>query len=693
MIRRGGWRLLLATLVVATVGLAGAAGATAQSPTGGVATLQNGTADSVSVDTAFVGAVADEGTVTVTATGLLDGEGETVDGQRVTVTVGNDPVTTAPVENGTLTTAFQPDVLDLDPQDSAPVALHGFDTAVPPTVEVVHEALALDAGYSLHSVPQGAEVVAEGVAAVNVWDPGAGTYDAVTDPVFDSPDDLNRALSLAVTGDDARLGHTFATDDVPTPGQETLGEGWNFIGSNFDIATSATTTVQADLVGVDAANHTVFAADFSEELDPDDTVGPYEGYWVFVDGGGVERGTLGPTYSADSRQDTLGIDGSEFRVTGLDVATSETDSGGLVEVTATVENQGDSLDTQFVDLLAGNNTGGFERVDRVGVELAGSDSRSVTVAYNVDQTVAVDVQLRTDDDEMTKTVTWDDPFFAVSNLSFPAQAEEGESISVNATVENSGFAGGTQDVLFRLDEFGNFDDPEVELVVGTVTLAPGESQTVGLTVEAPSMAGEFEHGIFTANDSQTASLPVGGTQVVGVLGDTSTGVDGDTVTVDLDIESTDDTERDVRVYELDVTFDPSVVSFIDATLAEFPESASLVVNDEAAAQGRVRLVALSTEQALTPVTAGTLEFDPVGRGETALAIDAGESDIEGPGGQAHNPVWTDESITVTDGLLARTRALTGGSFAAGCGHAVSGTDGGVTVAGSLTLTATEQRFR
>jgi hypothetical protein len=656
--------ILLAALVVAMVALGGAAGATALSTGDSTATVetvesgpadatvQNGTVDDITVDATFVGAVADEGTVTVEASGLLDGGDEPVDGERVTVTVGGEPVTTADVESGTLVTTFEPAVLDLGPQDAAAVGIHGFETADAPTVEVVHEVVGLEAGYTPHSVPQGATLVTSGVAALNVWDGQAGTYDAVTDPVFDTPDDLNRALYVTAASDDARLGHTFETDGPPVPGQEPLAEGWNFVGSNFDIDTNAGVTVGDDLVGIDATEHDIFTADFGAQLDPDDTVGAYDGYWVLVDGADVERGTVTPTYDSESREDALGIGAPEFQVTGVDVATSGTGSGGLVEVTATVENQGDALDTQFVDLLAENDTGGFERVDRTGLELDSGDSQSATLVHEVDETNQFDITVATDDHEMTETVTWDDPFFAVSDLSAPAQADEGENITVTATVENTGFADGTQDVVFRLDEFGNFDDPAVEEVAAAdLQLAPGESQAVGLTVDAPAAAGEFEHGLFTGNDSQTATLLVGDNQVEGRLSDETVTLDGgvsgaSTVTTDFTIESTDDAQRDVRAYELDVTFDPTVVSFVDAGLAAFPENASLVVNDENADQGHVRLVAVSTEQALTPVTAGALEFDPVAAGETTLTIDPGESDIEGPGGEARNPVWTNGSLSV-----------------------------------------------
>jgi len=295
--------VLVVFVVVALAGVGVAAAAPAHADVGDdtvgdqeLTTVQDGSVAELTVDAAFVGTVADEEPVTVEATGVTDG-GEPLDGVRVTVTVGGEPAGTAEVTAGTFETTVDPAALDLDPQESAEVGIYGFDVEEPPTVGIVHEALALDAGYNLYSVPQGAELSVESVGALNVWDGFEGTYDAVTESVFETPDALNRALYIAGADDDARLGYTF-TDDVPTPGEEDLAEGWNFLGSNFDISASANQTLDDDLVGIDAAEQTVFTADFSEELGPDDTVGAY---------GGVlgARGGRTPT-AACSRRPTTG---------------------------------------------------------------------------------------------------------------------------------------------------------------------------------------------------------------------------------------------------------------------------------------------------------------------------------------------------------------------------------------------------
>jgi hypothetical protein len=421
-VRSGGVGLLLA-LVVTVLALGGATalpapdtatgGGSVGSEAGGTPT-QNGTVESIAVDAAFVGAVADERTVTVEASGIADADGTPVDGEQVTVTVAGEPVTTGTVTGGSLTAAFDPAVLDTPPREDAAVRLHGFDTSAAVTVDVVHEVLGLDAGYSLRSVPQRADLVAEDVSALNVWDARAGTYEAVTDPAFDTGTALSRAVYVAAESDDARLGLTFETDDPPTPGQVTLGPGWNFLGSNFDISSQGETTVQEDLVGIDAAEYEIFAADFGETLAPSATVGAYEGYWLFAGGDTPVRAVFSPTYDSAARADVLGLGVSQFQVTGVDTNTTATGAGGVLEVSATVTNTGNATDTQFLDLLVENATGGFERVDRTGLELTPGSSATVTTTYEVENTTAFDIRLATDDDETTRTVSWDSAQFTLS---------------------------------------------------------------------------------------------------------------------------------------------------------------------------------------------------------------------------------------------------------------------------------------
>ncbi len=307
MTRPTGPLVLAVSVVVVLIALGGAAAA--QSADTGVGVDQ--TADETTVNVSFIGTVADEGTVTVGASGIVDDGGTPVDGVNATVTVGGQNATTATITDGNLTATFDPVVLSLPPTESATVGLVGYNVTDPAEVRVVHEAASLDEGYNLESVPQAAELVTENVSAVNVWDAANGTYDTVTDPVFDTDSNLNQGVYLTAANDGARLGYTFETTSTDA-GTVDLATGWNFVSSNFDISTTANLTLaeDLDLVQGNVAELDVFPGDFEGgPLAPNDTVGAYDSYWVFVgaDDQPVERNITDPAYDRDTRRAVLGV--------------------------------------------------------------------------------------------------------------------------------------------------------------------------------------------------------------------------------------------------------------------------------------------------------------------------------------------------------------------------------------------------
>ena len=92
--------------------------------------------------------------------------------------------------------------------------------------------------------------------------------------------------------------------------------------------------------------------------------------------------------------------------------------------------------------------------------------------------------------------------FTVSDLS-PAEATAtaGDSVTVSATVENTGEAEATQSVALTLD--GD------ELDSQDVTLAGGESTTVEFTADTSGLdAGDYTHGVATDDDEATGTLTI-----------------------------------------------------------------------------------------------------------------------------------------------------------------------------------------
>ncbi|WP_281194427.1 BGTF surface domain-containing protein [Halorubrum sp. F4] len=124
--------------------------------------------------------------------------------------------------------------------------------------------------------------------------------------------------------------------------------------------------------------------------------------------------------------------------------------------------------------------------------------------------------------------------FAVSDLSAPGSVTQGDVIDVSATIENTGEATATQTVEFQI-EGDTVLDQDIEL-------SGGESTTVEYTdVDTSSLdPGDYEHGVFTNDDSQTATLTVEEASDDGSEDDSS----DDSTDDSSDDDSTDDSSDD-----------------------------------------------------------------------------------------------------------------------------------------------------
>nr|EGQ39621.1 MAG: hypothetical protein J07AB56_03490 [Candidatus Nanosalinarum sp. J07AB56] len=382
----------------------GGAGDT-QPVTTGPTTFVNsgGVAESVSIDADFVGVVNDQSTTTVTAEGLVN-DGVASDGDKVTFTIGGEPVATATTADGTATAEVTTEQLEAAaPAQDVEVDIVEFTALETDTVDLVDEVADLEQGFNLISVPQPATVSTQDVSSLNVWDSETGTYEAVTSPEFDTASDLHDGIYVAADSDTARIGFSFNTD-VPVGGTQDVNSEWNLLGSNFpldsvDIGTAA--TIENDLTGVNATNLELFRGDFEQFLTPQDEVGPFEAYWAFNPAGADQRGIASPAYDETDRRSVLGQGDSDFQpeiinseLTSIEDAESQTlledtsvigASEQVLLVDVEVENNGTGEDVQFVDLSVTSpvTLGGvsLEQVDQTGVELAPGESEVVTLSF------------------------------------------------------------------------------------------------------------------------------------------------------------------------------------------------------------------------------------------------------------------------------------------------------------------------
>jgi PGF-pre-PGF domain-containing protein/PGF-CTERM protein len=246
---------------------------------------------------------------------------------------------------------------------------------------------------------------------------------------------------------------------------------------------------------------------------------------------------------------------ANFSVSNLSAPASVTQADS-VTVTADVTNTGALEGTQSVDFrLDTDGSGTLDESEVLATEtvtLAGGESQSVAfevstesldagtylhgvVTANDSQTAQLEVT------EVTSPAS-----FSVSNLDAPSTVTRGESVTVTASITNTGGLEGTQDIAFRLDTDGDgtLEDDET-LADETVTLDTGATQSVTFEVPTDSLeSGTYLHGVVTDNDTQTAQLevtePTPANFSVTTLSAPTSAVQGENVTVTVGVTNTGD---------------------------------------------------------------------------------------------------------------------------------------------------------
>jgi hypothetical protein len=232
-------------------------------------------------------------------------------------------------------------------------------------------------------------------------------------------------------------------------------------------------------------------------------------------------GTTGATLTVEEDDPTPEPDPANFQVSALDAPTTAT-QGDLIDVSATVTNDGDETATKTVEFrLDANGDGLGDAGDVVlsqDVELAGGDSTTVEFTDIDTSALAPGTYTHgvvTPDDSATAQIEITAPptaaDFQVSNLQAPATVTQGDAVDVSATVTNDGDETATKTVEFRVDTDGDGDIANENAVVSQeVELAGGDSTTVEFTdVDTSGLpVGTLTHGVVTPDDSATAQITV-----------------------------------------------------------------------------------------------------------------------------------------------------------------------------------------
>lgn len=233
-------------------------------------------------------------------------------------------------------------------------------------------------------------------------------------------------------------------------------------------------------------------------------------YTVSVEGSGLVAGSDGRV--EDSTSTTVTVEEppepANFQVTNLAAPSTITDSETF-ELAATVENTGDRQGTQTVEFTFDGSVEGTE-----AVTLAPGESQEVFFSEGSLSPGQYSYGVSTANDSVSDTVTVEETppatNYQVTDLEAPASATQGTAIDVSANVSNEGLPG-QQEVQFRLDVDGDgtLESDEV-LASRSVELDRGETRTVEFSDLDTSTLDTrtYEHGIFTENDSETATIDI-----------------------------------------------------------------------------------------------------------------------------------------------------------------------------------------
>ncbi|WP_049922977.1 S8 family serine peptidase [Halopiger djelfimassiliensis] len=206
----------------------------------------------------------------------------------------------------------------------------------------------------------------------------------------------------------------------------------------------------------------------------------------------------------------------EIDVTDLEVPDNVTE-GETLTVTADLTNLGDEGAVQRIELYLNDDAdelGDGEPVDTEIVDMAAAgvddpvdrpSETTITFEHAIDDLASGDyaVAVSTDDHEATDEFTYLSSQFEVSALEAPAEVDKGETVTVNATIENAGNLEDTQTVEYR------FDDLDETLSEESVTIEPGAETTVSFEADTDDVSeGTYEHGVFTEDDDEIAEITV-----------------------------------------------------------------------------------------------------------------------------------------------------------------------------------------
>ena len=307
--------------------------------------------------------------------------------------------------------------------------------------------------------------------------------------------------------------------------------------SDDEILEGETVEVTAELEN-DGEAEGSFTAEFQidgETVDEEEvTVGPATTEAVTFSHQFDEPGEYAIAVSGESG-DTLEVKAAtaEFEVDDVELSADEIFEGETVEVTAEIANDGEAEGSYTAELQIDG-----EMEDTADVTVDGGSAETVSFSQQFDEAGEYEIAVSGQSAGQLTVKPEPEPDLSVTRATLSESTiTEGESGTVNATVENDGDAPGSLELELFVNETVEDD--------ASVSVDPGDEEIVTFDF-LPEEAGEYA---ITVNDEHAGTLSVetpANLTVTNASLETHVVVEGESVTVSATVENDGDREGDLR---------------------------------------------------------------------------------------------------------------------------------------------------
>jgi hypothetical protein len=206
--------------------------------------------------------------------------------------------------------------------------------------------------------------------------------------------------------------------------------------------------------------------------------------------------------TAQSGSLTIEDTSAVFEVTAFDPSDPTVVQGESYNVTATVENTGNTDGTQPIEYRVDGATRASESVTLDAGETYSFEASGISTSGLSNGSYTHEVVTANDSRSGTLTIITENPWFSVSSMTGQDQVVRGTSLNTSATIVNDGADAGVQTVTLRFTT--SLVDEQ------TVNLSVDEERTLTFAnVSTADLAtGRYAYTVATANESQTGTVTV-----------------------------------------------------------------------------------------------------------------------------------------------------------------------------------------